>query len=139
MTITFAPDRVRRAAFAALGVLCVALGIIGVFVPGLPTTEFIIGASYLFARSSPALEGWLERNRWLGPPLRRFRETRGMPRKAKALALVSMWTGVGISTYMLATAGIGVQLFVLTMGAIGTVTILFLIRTTAGRQPLILS
>jgi uncharacterized protein len=139
MTITFAPDRVRRAVFAAVGVLCVVLGIIGVFMPGLPTTEFILAASYLFARSSPTLEGWLERNRWLGPPLRRFKETRGMPRKAKALALASMWTGVGVSTYMLATAGIGVQLFVLTMGAIGTVTILFVIRTTAGRQPLILS
>ena len=137
-TITLTPDRVRRAAFAALGVLCVALGIIGVFVPGLPTTEFILAASYLFARSSPALEGWLERNRWLGPPLRHFRETRGMPRKAKALALASMWTGVGVSTYMLATVGIGVQVFVLTMGALGTVTILFFIRT-AGRQPLILS
>ena len=132
-------SRIRQATFAALGVLCVVLGIIGVFVPGLPTTEFIIAASYLFARSSPTLEEWLERNRWLGTPLRRFKETRGMPRKAKALALVSMWTGVGVSTYMLATAGIGLQLLALTMGAIGTVTILFFIRTTAARQPLILS
>src|SRR5262245_21872145 len=66
----------RRGMFAALGVLCVALGIIGVFLPGLPTTEFIIAASYLFARSSPAAEAWLERHRWLGPPLRRFKETR---------------------------------------------------------------
>ena len=130
---------IRRAAFAALGVLCVVLGIIGVFLPGLPTTEFILAASYLFARSSPAIEGWLERNRWLGPPLRHFKETRGMPRKAKALALTSMWTGAGISTYMLATAGIGIQLLVLAMGAIGTVTILFFVRTTAGRQSLILS
>jgi len=138
MAITTA-NTIRRAAFAALGVLCVVLGIVGVFLPGLPTTEFIIAASYLFARSSPALEGWLERNRWLGPPLRRFKETRGMPRKAKALALASTWTGVGISTYMLATAGIGAQLLVLTMGAIGTVTILFFVRTTAGRQSLILS
>ena len=62
-----------------------------------------------------------------------------MPRNAKALSLVSMWTGVGTSTYMLATAGIGIQLLVLTMGAIGTVTILFFVRTTAGRQSLILS
>jgi uncharacterized protein len=138
MAITTA-NTIRRAAFAALGVLCVVLGIVGVFLPGLPTTEFIIAASYLFARSSPALEGWLERNRWLGPPLRRFKETRGMPRKAKALALVSTWTGVGISTYMVATVGIGAQLLVLTMGAIGTVTILFFVRTTAGRQSLILS
>ena len=41
-------------------------GIVGVFVPGLPTTEFILAASYLFARSSPALEGWLERQSLAG-------------------------------------------------------------------------
>ena len=129
----------RRAVFATLGVFAVAVGIIGVFVPGLPTTEFIIAASYLFARSSPRLEGWLEGNRWFGPMLRRFRTTRGMPLKTKALALAWTWTGLGISLYALAAAGIGIQLFVLTMGLVGTVTILFVVRTTAARQPLILS
>jgi len=129
----------RRALYATLGVVAVALGIIGVFVPGLPTTEFIIAASYLFARSSPRLEGWLEGNRWFGPMLRRFRETRGMPLKAKALVLAWMWSGLGISLYVLATAGVGIQLFVLTMGLVGTMTILFVVRTTVARQPLILS
>ena len=129
----------RRTLYATLGVFAVALGIIGVFVPGLPTTEFIIAASYLFARSSPRLEGWLEGNRWFGPMLRRFRETRGMPRKAKALALAWLWSGLGMSLYALASAGIGIQLFVLTMGLVGTMTILFVVRTTATRQPLILS
>ena len=57
----------RRILFAALGMLSVTLGIVGVFVPGLPTTVFVIAASYLFARSSPTLERWLEGNRWLGP------------------------------------------------------------------------
>ena len=107
--------------------------------PGLPTTEFIIAASYLFARSSPRLEGWLEGNRWFGPVLRRFRETGGMARKTKALALAWTWSGLSISLYVLAASGIGIQLFVLTMGLVGTVTILFVVRTTAERQPLILS
>ena len=129
----------RNAIFTTLGLVCAAVGIVGVFVPGLPTTEFILAASYLFSRSSPALEGWLERHPWLGPPLRRFRETRGMPRKAKALALVSMWTGLGISLHALAEVGVGVQVAVLTMGMAGTFTILFVVRTTAARQPLILS
>ena len=139
MNITAGATTLRRALFATLGVFAVALGIIGVFVPGLPTTEFIIAASYLFARSSPRLEGWLEGNRWLGPVLRRFRETRGMARKTKALALAWMWTGLSISLYVLAASGIGIQLFVLTTGLVGTMTILFVVRTTAERQPLILS
>ena len=139
MNITAGATTFRRALFATLGVFAVALGIIGVFVPGLPTTEFIIAASYLFARSSPRLEGWLEGNRWFGPVLRRFRETGGMARKTKALALAWTWSGLSISLYVLAASGIGIQLFVLTMGLVGTVTILFVVRTTAARQPLILS
>jgi uncharacterized membrane protein YbaN (DUF454 family) len=139
MTIQDNGGAVRRAVYAALGLMAVGLGIIGVFVPGLPTTVFVIAASYLFARSSPQLEAWLERNRWLGPSLQRFRQTRGMPRTAKALALVTMWTGLGISLPVLAAVGPGVQLLVLAMGVVGTVTILFFVRTTVARQPLILS
>jgi uncharacterized membrane protein YbaN (DUF454 family) len=129
----------RRTLCAALGMVSVALGIIGVFIPGLPTTVFVITASYLFARSSPALEAWLERNRWLGPPLQCFRETRGIPRRSKALALVSMWTGLGISIPALATVGVVAQMLALSLGLVGTATILFYLRTTAARQSLILS
>jgi uncharacterized membrane protein YbaN (DUF454 family) len=139
MAITAGAGTVQRATFALLGVACVALGIIGLFVPGLPTTEFVLAASYLFARSSPRLEAWLEANRWLGPPLRRFRENRGMPRKAKALSLLSMWAGIAISVYGLAAVGAAAQLAVISFGLIGTATIVFVVRTDAPRQPLILS
>lgn len=128
-----------RALYATLGMLSVALAIVGVFVPGLPTTVFVLVASYLFARSSPTLERWLEGHRWLGPPLRRFRETRGMPRNSKVAAIVSMWAGIGVSAYALAAAGTGAQLLLVMLGVIGTGTILFCVRTVAGRQPLILS
>ena len=86
MKIAAGATRVRRALYATLGVFAVALGVIGVFVPGLPTTEFIIAASYLFARSSPRLHGWLEGNPLFGPLLRRFRGMRWMPQRRKPLA-----------------------------------------------------
>ena len=139
MAITVGGSTARRALFATLGIVCVALGIVGVFVPGLPTTEFIIAASYLFARSSPRLETWLEAHRWLGPPLRRFRENRGMPRKAKVLSLVSMWVGISVSVYALTAVSAAAQLAVISLGLIGTATIVFVVRTDAPRQPLILS
>jgi len=139
MTITTERTAIGRPILASLGVLCIALGVIGVFVPGLPTTEFVLAASYLFARSSPRLSAWLERNRWLGPSLRRFRETRSMPRKTKAIALGSTWTGLAVSLYALAGIGVGAQLIVLSMGLIGSLIILFAVRTTAARQSLILS
>jgi len=139
MTITTERAALGRVFFSSLGVLCIALGVIGVFVPGLPTTEFVLAASYLFARSSPRLSAWLERNPWLGPPLRRFRETRGMPLKTKAIALASTWTGLAISLYAMAGVGVGAQLMVVSLGIVGTVTILFVVRTTTPRQSLILS
>src|SRR5687768_8643041 len=131
--------RIGRPVCAALGLLSVVLAIAGVFVPGLPTTVFVIAASYLFSRSSPTLAAWLERNRWLGPSLRRFRETRGMPAKSKAAALASMWAGVGASVYALAGVSITAQAVALSLALAGTVTILLYVRTTAARQSLILS
>ena len=62
-----------------------------------------------------------------------------MPRRSKALALASMWTGIGISVHLLTTAGVAVQLLVVALGVVGSVTMLFFVRTTPERQPLILS
>jgi uncharacterized protein len=137
--ITERAAAIGRVILASLGVVCIALGVVGVFVPGLPTTEFVLAASFLFARSSPRLQHWLESNRWFGPTLRRFRETRGMPRKTKMLALASMWMGIGVSIYTLASVGVGAQIAAALLGVIGTGTILFVVRTTAARQSLILS
>ena len=139
MTITTERPAIGRVLLASLGVVCIALGVIGVFVPGLPTTEFVLAASFLFARSSPRLQHWLESNRLFGPTLMRFRETRGMPRKAKMLALTSMWMGIGVSIYARAGVGVGAQIAVAMLGLMGTGTILFAVRTTAARQSLILS
>ena len=86
MNIIASATSLRRGIFATLGVLLVAIGIVGVFVPGLPTTEFILAASYLFARSSPRLHGWLEGNAVFGPLLRRFRGIQWMPHRRKPLA-----------------------------------------------------
>ena len=132
-------EAVMKTLFVALGVLSLTMGIVGIFVPGIPTTEFVLAASYLFARSSPRLQHWLESNRWFGPTLRRFRETRGMPRKTKMLAIASMWIGLGASIYALASVGLGAQIAAAMLGLMGTGTILFAVRTTAARQSLILS
>ncbi len=121
---------IRRALFATLGALAVALAVVGVFVPGIPTTIFVIAASYLFARSSPACEAWLERSPLLGPPLRRFRETGGMPAKSKGVALVSMWTGVAVSSYALTAVSRAAAVATLGLGIVGTTTVLVYVRTT---------
>lgn len=121
--------RFSRSIYGGLGWCAVALGFAGVFLPGLPTTVFLIAASYCFARSSPRFEAWLYANRWFGPRLRRFRETGGMPKSAKAAALTSMWIAIAISSLALATISILASLFTIALGGIGTLAIIYAVRT----------
>lgn len=87
----------RRWAFAGVGLAAVGFGWIGVFVPGLPTTIFLIIASYCFARSCPWLEDRLLRVPLFAPYMKVLDDGRGMSRKAAASALTSMWGCVGLS------------------------------------------
>jgi uncharacterized membrane protein YbaN (DUF454 family) len=73
--------------FAAL---CVALGVIGIFVPGLPTTVFILLAGWAAARSSPRFAAWLDSHATFGPMLRDWRERGAVSRRAKISATVVM-------------------------------------------------
>jgi len=88
-----------RLIYAALGLLSVGLGILGAILPGLPTTIFLIIASYLLTRSCPWLEEKIMGMAIFKPFLPFVRGERGMPRKAKITALVMMWTCVSISVH----------------------------------------
>lgn len=63
------------------------LGILGVFLPLLPTTPFLLLSSYFFARSSPKMRAWLLNHRWLGKYVRDWEERRGVRRRVKILAV----------------------------------------------------
>jgi len=116
----------RRLALAAMGVACVALAFVGVFVPGLPTTVFLIVASYLFARSCPWLEERLVRARVFRPFLPYVVGDRPMPLRARIAAAAMMWTAVGASLAALGYAGRlgpGVAAAILAAAVAGTVAI----------------
>ena len=86
----------KRWVFLALGVLFVGLGIIGAFLPLMPTTIFIILAAGCFARSSPRLEAWLLNHKTFGPSLRAWRENGAIPRKGKIFACLGMGFGLAL-------------------------------------------
>ena len=87
---------VRHALFA-LGWLCVGLGLIGIIIPGLPTTIFLIVALWAFSRSSERLHRWLYQHPRLGPPLQVWHTHRVIPLRAKVLAVAVM----GVSLILL--------------------------------------
>ena len=74
---------------AAAG-LSLGVGLIGVVVPGLPTTVFVLLAAWLAARSSPSLSAWLDNHHLTGPIIKHWREGRCIPRKAKFAAAAGM-------------------------------------------------
>jgi uncharacterized protein len=81
---------------ALLGFICVALGVIGAFLPLMPSTVFFIGAAACFAYASPRLEAWLLSIEFIGAPVRAWRERGAIARPAKITASLGMSLGLGI-------------------------------------------
>jgi uncharacterized membrane protein YbaN (DUF454 family) len=87
--------RLMKVLLVAAGTLCVALGVVGIFLPLLPTTVFLLMAAACYARSSDRFYQRLINSRWLGSYIRNHREGRGMTRRQKALTLGLLWLGIG--------------------------------------------
>jgi uncharacterized membrane protein YbaN (DUF454 family) len=95
---------VRKWLLASVGVLFVGLAIIGVFVPLLPTTPFLLLAAACFVRSSDRLYNWLVRHRWLGPYIRNYREHKAITKKAKISTLALLWGTIGYTAFGVLTS-----------------------------------
>lgn len=90
-------SRLVRFLLIGFGALCVALGVVGIFVPILPTTPFLLLAAFFFARSSQRFLNWLLTNRWFGAYIRNYREGRGIPRREKVLTILALWLTIAFS------------------------------------------
>jgi uncharacterized membrane protein YbaN (DUF454 family) len=84
----------KRPLLLATGWLCVALGVIGAFVPLLPTTPFLILAVWAFSQSSPAMADKIRSNRIVGPYVRDWQDSGVIPFRAKVLSLLMMTTAL---------------------------------------------
>lgn len=105
-----------------IGLVAVVLAILGIFLPLLPTTPFLLLASACFARGSERLHGWLLANRLFGTTIRDFEQGKGIPRKAKITALVLLWVSLVYSVFqsssivlmsLLIAIGVGVTTYLL--------------------------
>ncbi len=105
--------------FIVIGVLSLVLGVIGIFVPLLPTTPFLLLSSALFVRSSPALYEWLISNRYLGKYIRNYRENRSIPMRGKITSVVLLWLSFGYCFFFVVQDVMWLRV-VLVMIAVGT-------------------
>jgi uncharacterized protein len=97
-------SRLPRWLLIAVGVLAVALGTVGIVVPILPTTPFLLLAAACFVRSSDRLYRWLTTHPLFGKFIRDYREHRAIPLRVKVPVLLLLWLTIGISIVWVAEA-----------------------------------
>ena len=90
-------DFMHKQLFIILGFICVAFGVLGIFLPVLPTTPFLLLAAWLFAKSSDKLYNKLLENKYVGNYIKNFREHRSIPMPTKIFAISMIWISIGIS------------------------------------------
>jgi uncharacterized protein len=90
-----------RIFFIVLGILSVILAALGILLPGLPATPFLLLASYSFARSSKRMHDWLVNNKIFGPILSDFLDRKGIRLHIKIISIVMMWGMMLVSVFFL--------------------------------------
>ncbi len=105
-----------------VGMIAIVLGVIGIFLPLLPTTPFLLLAAACFARSSERMHHWLMHHRLFGDYLRNYQAGNGIPARAKVLALVMMWSSLSYAAWrfesiwlrlLIVAVGAGVSIYLL--------------------------
>ena len=95
--------RIHKWFLITVGIISVGLGLLGVFIPVLPTTPFLLLAAGCFMRSSQRLYDWLIRHKWFGEYIRNYREYRAIPPRAKVVTLVLLWSVIGTAALFAVT------------------------------------
>ncbi len=90
---------VRKALLIFLGTICVALGVLGMFLPIMPTTVFLLAAAYCYSKSSERFHNWLLTNKLCGTYITNYRSGRGMTVRNKVTSLLSLWLSIGLSIW----------------------------------------
>lgn len=78
----------------------VGFGVLGILLPGLPATPFLLLAAYCFAKSFPRLHRWLVTHPWLGPYIRAARAGWRIPRRQALQTIAVLWISMGISAWL---------------------------------------
>ncbi|MCS6911427.1 MAG: YbaN family protein [Anaerolineales bacterium] len=121
---------VKQAALIGLGTLALGLAVLGIFLPGLPTTPFLLLAAGCYVRSSDRLYRWMLTRPWLQPYLRtafEFKAKRALPLKVKLLALSVAWASYLFTFY--SEASLAAQISVAALAVAATVVMTVVIRT----------
>jgi uncharacterized membrane protein YbaN (DUF454 family) len=91
--------RVKQVIYLVIGTVALVLGALGLFLPVLPTTPFVILAAACYLRSSNRMHAWILQSRLFGETIENYQAGRGLKRDTKIRALVLMWATISISAF----------------------------------------
>ncbi|NIM98306.1 MAG: DUF454 family protein [candidate division Zixibacteria bacterium] len=121
------PSRLVKGVLIFAGTLFVGLGVLGIFLPLLPTTPFLLLAAACYAKSSKRFYDWLLGNRWFGNYIKNYREKKGVPSRVKIAALSLLWVTI-LASGLVATDNLFVRV-ILILIAVGVTVHVLSIRT----------
>ncbi|MBI5805749.1 GNAT family N-acetyltransferase [candidate division TA06 bacterium] len=107
---------VKKYLLIAAGLVSLGLGVIGIFLPLLPTTPFLLLSAFCFLRSSQRLHGWLVNHRVFGAFIHDYLKYRAVPLKTKILALVLLWGTISLSIILLPNLTVRIFLAAVALG-----------------------
>ena len=116
---------IRKAVLIFAGTVFVGLGVIGMFLPLVPTTLFLLMAAYCYSRSSERFHGWLLTNRLFGKYISNYKAGLGISLRQKVITLSALWISISFSIWMLG-GGFWSTIFLLVVAVGVTVHILWL-------------
>src|SRR5690554_606393 len=122
-------NKIVRALYVIGGTLSLALAILGIVVPGLPTTPFALLSAFLYAKSSRKLYNWLLNNRILGPRIRNYQKRQGVTRKGKVGIIIFMTAMVLFSSFVVIRDNMTIRMVILSLGLVGAVVVWFFVPT----------
>jgi uncharacterized membrane protein YbaN (DUF454 family) len=106
-------SKLKRTIYYVIGYISVALGIIGIIFPILPTTPFLLLAAACFARNSEKAYNWLTNNKLFGKFIRDYHEGKGIPVKVKIYTLTFLWLSILLSILFLSILWVQILLLVI--------------------------
>ena len=118
-----------RILYIIAGFVSLALGILGIFVPGLPTTPFMLLTAFLFARGSKRIHQWLIHNRFVGSYITEWNRSKGLSRRTKIKSVTLMALVLTVSLVFI-TKTIAIKIIIVALGVIGIFVMGFVIPTT---------
>ena len=107
---------IRKALLIFAGTLCVGLGVLGMFLPLLPTTVFLLLAAYCYSRSSERFHNWLLTNRWCGSYIKNYKSGKGISIRQKVSTTATLWLSIGFSMWVVGGLWIDLLLIAIALG-----------------------